>query len=99
MMTRNDADRVMIECNSRYYFHPGYYIQELVEESGLSQQDFARELGVSHKTLGELIDARQDLTTETATRLARIQQTSARYWLNLQASYDAALDSLRDEGE
>ena len=70
-----------------------------MEESRLSQQDFARELGVSHKTLGELIDARQDLTTETATRLARIQQTSARYWLNLQASYDAALDSLRYEGE
>ncbi len=99
MMTRNDADRVMIECNSRYYFHPGYYIQEVVEESGLSQQDFARELGISHKTLGELIDARQDLTTEMATRLARMQETSARYWLNLQTSYDAALDSLRYEGD
>ncbi len=99
MMDRNEADRVMIGYNSRYYFHPGYYIQEVVEESGLSQQDFARELGIGHKTLGELIDARQDLTTEMATRLARMQETSARYWLNLQASYDAALAGVRTEGE
>ena len=31
-----------IEYNDRIAFHPGYYIKEIVEESGLTQEDFAK---------------------------------------------------------
>lgn len=30
-----------IEYNDRVAFHPGYYIKEIVEQSGLTQKDFA----------------------------------------------------------
>ena len=30
-----------IEYNDTIAFHPGYYIKEIVEESGLTQEDFA----------------------------------------------------------
>ena len=29
-----------IEYNDTIAFHPGYYIKELVDESGLTQEDF-----------------------------------------------------------
>lgn len=98
MVNRNDADRVMIRYNSRFYFHPGYYIQELMEESGLDWEDFAKTLGTSEKTVSRLIRARQDLTAEMAARLAAMQGTSAQFWLNLQVSYDAALNRLQTKG-
>ena len=32
-----------IEYNDTIAFHPGYYIKELVDESGLTQEDLASE--------------------------------------------------------
>lgn len=32
-----------IEYNDTIAFHPGYYIKELVDESGLTQEDFAKD--------------------------------------------------------
>lgn len=31
-----------IEYDDKMAFHPGYYIKEIVEESGLTQEDFAK---------------------------------------------------------
>ena len=33
-----------VEYKNRIAFHPGYYIEEIVEDSGLTQQDFAKRL-------------------------------------------------------
>ena len=33
-----------VEYNDMIAFHPGYYIKELVDESGLTQEDFAKRL-------------------------------------------------------
>ena len=30
-----------IEYNNKVAFHPGYYLKEIVDESGLTQEDFA----------------------------------------------------------
>ena len=30
------------EYNDTIAFHPGYYLKEIVEESGLTQEDFAK---------------------------------------------------------
>ena len=40
-----------IEYDDKIAFHPGYYIKEIVEESGLTQEDFAKEIGVSFATV------------------------------------------------
>lgn len=72
-------------------FHPGYYIEELVEESGLTQQDFANRLDTTPKNLSKLINGQQSLSVEMAMKLSRMLGTSLEYWLNLQDAYDAAL--------
>ena len=43
------------EYNNNVMFHPGYYISEVVEESGLTQYDFAKRLGVSLEELSRLM--------------------------------------------
>ena len=40
-----------IEYNDTIAFHPGYYIKEIVEESGLTQEDFNTELTLTYTTL------------------------------------------------
>ena len=39
-----------IEYNDKIAFHPGYYIKEIVDESGLTQEDFAKRLDTTLKT-------------------------------------------------
>lgn len=39
-----------IEYNDTVAFHPGYYIKEIMDESGLTQKDFAKRLGTTCQT-------------------------------------------------
>ena len=39
-----------IEYNDTIAFHPGYYIKENIDESGSTQEDFAKRLDTTQKT-------------------------------------------------
>lgn len=77
-----------IEYNDRIAFHPGYYIKEIIEESGLTQEDFAKRLNTTPKNLSILIRGEQSLSIDIATKLSRMLGTTVAYWLNLQQAYD-----------
>lgn len=72
-------------------FHPGSYVEEIVDEGVFSRQGLADRLGVSGETLDRLIDGRQDVDADMAGRLSKALGTSVEYWLNLQGAYDEAL--------
>ncbi len=78
-----------IEYKDKIAFHPGYYIKEIVEESGITQADFAKKLDTTPKNLSVLISGEQSLSIDIATKLSRMLGTSVNYWLNLQQSFDA----------
>lgn len=78
-----------LEYNDRIAFHPGYYLKEMVEESGLTQEDYAKRLGTTPKNLSILIRGEQSLSIDIATKLSRMYGTTINYWLNLQQTYDA----------
>lgn len=86
-----------IEYRDSMAFHPGYYIDELIEDSGLTQQDFANRLGTTAKNLSKLINAQQSLSVDMAMKLSRMLGTSLEYWLNLQNAYDAALAQIQSD--
>lgn len=77
-----------IEYNDKIAFHPGYYLKEIVEESGLTQADFAKRLGTTPKNLSILIRGEQNLSIDIATKLSRMLGTTISYWLHLQQIYD-----------
>ena len=88
-----------IEYNNRIAFHPGYYIREIIDDSGLTQEDFAKRLDTTPKNLSLLIRGEQSLSVDIAKKLSRMLGTSIKYWLNLQNSYDALLAEFDNEKE
>lgn len=80
-----------IEYNDKIAFHPGYYVKEIIEESGLTQEDFAKRLDTTPKNLSCLIRGEQSLSTDIALKLSRMLGTSVEYWLNLQKNYDGLI--------
>jgi addiction module HigA family antidote len=61
----------------------------------LSMDKLAMDLHVPVTRIAEIIHERRGITPDTALRLARYFNTSARFWLNLQAAYD--LEVAEDE--
>ncbi|MBD5450947.1 MAG: HigA family addiction module antidote protein [Lachnospiraceae bacterium] len=88
-----------IEYNDTIAFHPGYYIREIVDESGLTQEDFAKRLDTTPKNLSLLIRGEQSLSIDIAMKLSRMLGTSVNYWLNLQNAYDALIAEFGSEKE
>lgn len=88
-----------IEYNDTIAFHPGYYIKEIVDESGLTQEDFAKRLDTTPKNLSLLIRGEQNLSIDIAMKLSRMIGTSVNYWLNLQNAYDALIAEFKSEEE
>lgn len=68
--------------------HPGELLAEILEELGLSQAKFAREIRVSPMRISHIIKGTRPVTAELALLFGRAFGQSARYWLNLQADYD-----------
>ena len=88
-----------IEYKDSIAFHPGYYIKELVDESGLTQEDFAKRLDTSPKNLSLLIRGEQSLSVDMAIKLSRLIGTSIEYWLGLQNTYDSLIAEFELQNE
>lgn len=74
--------------NGKIAFHPGYYIEEYIDNIGLTQADFAKRIGTTPKNMSLLIRGEQSLSVDIAFKLSRVIGTSVQYWLNLQNEYD-----------
>ena len=69
--------------------HPGEILREdYMAPLGLSMNKLALALHVPVPRIAEIVHERRAITPDTALRLARYFNTSARFWLNLQAAYD-----------
>ena len=70
-------------------FHPGeILLEEFLEPAGITQTEFARKLGWTRARLNELIKGKRGITADAALDLADALGTSAKLWMNLQATYD-----------
>lgn len=86
-----------IEYDDKIAFHPGDYIKEIVEESGLTQEDFAKRLDIPLNSLRLLNCGKQNLSIDIAMKLSRMLGTSVSYWLNLQSTYDSLIAEFKSE--
>ena len=70
-------------------FHPGEILrEEFLQPAGISQLSFAKKLNWTRAKLNELIKGKRGITAESALDLAEALKTSAKVWMNLQATYD-----------
>ena len=69
--------------------HPGEVLREdFLRPLGLSMNRLALDLHIPVTRIAEIVHERRSVTPDTAMRLGRYFNTSARFWLNLQAAYD-----------
>lgn len=69
--------------------HPGEIIRELcLEPLGITINRAALALGISRKTLSELLNGHSRITTEMSLRLAIAFDTTPESWLAQQMQYD-----------
>ena len=68
--------------------HPGEFLLEILDESSLSQAQFARMIGVSPMRVSHVVKGTRPVTAELALLFGRAFGQSPQYWLNLQSAYD-----------
>lgn len=69
--------------------HPGEVIKKLcIEPLNLTITETAKALGVSRKTLSELINGRAGISSEMAVRLSLAFNTTPESWLTQQMQYN-----------
>ena len=76
--------------------HPGEILREdFMVPLGISMNKLALDLRVPVTRIAEIVHERRGITPDTALRLGRYFNTSARFWLNAQGAYD--LEVAQDE--
>lgn len=82
---------------TNYAVAPGAYLEEWIDEQGLSQQQVADMIGSSRKQINEIVNGRAPITSETAMRLQRVVGIPADAWLRYEAAYRADRARIADE--
>ena len=63
--------------------------EKYLEPMGISAYRLAHEIGVSTSLISQIIRGATTISADTAWRLGQFFDTSAQYWLNMQASCDS----------
>jgi antitoxin HigA-1 len=79
----------MLNKRKRRPTHPGELLrEETLPATGLTRTELAARLGISRRTLSELLHERRGVTPDLAHRLARVFATTPEFWLRLQQAVD-----------
>ncbi|MBI5230473.1 MAG: HigA family addiction module antidote protein [Candidatus Magasanikbacteria bacterium] len=74
--------------------HPGKILQEaFLKPLKISEYRLAKDVGVPARRINEIVHGDRAITADTALRFGKYFQTSAQFWLNLQARYDLEMQS------
>lgn len=69
--------------------HPRQVLKGLyLEPLELTVADAAKWLGITRKTLSQLVNGHQSVTPDTALRLSKAFDTTPQLWLNMQQNFD-----------
>jgi addiction module HigA family antidote len=71
--------------------HPGETLADELAARNLTANALALKLRVPANRISDIVRGRRALTAETALRLGRYFGTGAKFWVDLQASYDLAI--------
>lgn len=80
--------------------HPGDILQqEFLEPLGMSASALARELRVTPSRITRILNGEAAMTAATALRLERFFKVSARFWMNVQSSYEVEVERRRADAD
>jgi addiction module HigA family antidote len=78
-----------IRAKNRRPTHPGAILrQDVLPSLGITQTDLADRLGVSRRTVSQILHEQRPLTVDMAIRLSHLLGTTPESWLNMQQALD-----------
>lgn len=86
----------MLENKSYIATPPGAAIQEQLDDRGMTQEEFARQMGISEEYISKLINGEVHLTPEMAEKLELVLGVPASFWNKLEAIYQEKLAKVKD---
>ena len=69
-------------------FHPGIFLQELIQWQKITAVELAEQTGIPETRIIDITQQRAELDQHISEELAAYFGNSARFWLNLQKSFD-----------
>lgn len=83
-----------------YPIHPGeILLEEFMKPMNISQYKLAKELHVGPIRISEIIHGKRSITADTAIRLGCYFKMEAKFWMNLQSSYDLEKTMMKSHRE
>ncbi len=86
-----------IEYNNLIAFHPGSYVEDIIDDLNITQKEFAKRLGVSPKTISKLVNAEIKISDDIASKLSKLTGISISTWFNLQKKYDLKVLEIEEQ--
>ena len=78
--------------------HPGIFLNEtVIKPLEIGVTETAQRLGMSRTALSRVLNGKAGISPDLAVRLESAGQSSARFWVNLQANYDLWLATNREQ--
>ena len=68
--------------------HPGEFLQEILNDKGISQSHLSKHIGVEPGVINLICRGKRGISAVMAKKLARALGTDPELWVNLQSSYD-----------
>ena len=77
----------IVEMTSSYLIPPGEYIQDWLNDCGMSAIEFCKRMEISKPTYYRILNGTQPITTDTARRLELVTGACAEFWNKLETDY------------
>jgi addiction module HigA family antidote len=74
----------------------GEMILHFIEDTGVTQYQLAKNAGIAHSRLADIIKNRCSISADTALRLGEAFGNSAEFWMNLQKNHELAKTREKD---
>lgn len=71
--------------------HPGEFLEETIEELGMSQAELANRLGRPIQAINEIIKGKKSITSTTALELEDVLGIPSHIWIGLESEYQIVL--------
>ena len=81
----------MVKYKEIWAFHPGRYIQDILDDEHVTVEEYAERLGMDAETLDALVNGEIPMTLEIAEKLSNYIGTGVNLWINLQKNYVKSL--------
>jgi HTH-type transcriptional regulator/antitoxin HigA len=71
--------------------HPGEFLEETIEEIGMTQTELSKRLGRPQQAINEIIKGKKSITPETALELEDVLGIPSHIWIGLESEYQMVL--------